>query len=46
MLITIREKASGVIGWTVAGVIILVFSVWGIGSYFEGASEIIVATAN
>ena len=46
MLITIRERASGVIGWTVAGVIILVFSVWGIGSYFEGVSEIIVATAN
>ncbi len=46
MLITIREKASGVIGWTVAGVIILVFAVWGIGSYFEGVSEIIVATAN
>ncbi len=46
MLITIRERASGVIGWTVAGVIILVFAVWGIGSYFEGVSEIIVATAN
>ena len=46
MLITIRERASGVIGWTVAGVIILVFSVWGIGSYFEGVSEIIVATAD
>ncbi len=46
MLITIREKASGVIGWTVAGVIILVFAVWGIGSYFEGVSEIIVATAD
>ena len=46
MLITIRERASGVIGWTVAGVIILVFAVWGIGSYFEGVSEIIVATAD
>ena len=46
MLITIREKASGVIGWTVAGVIIFVFAVWGIGSYFEGVSEIIVATAD
>ncbi len=46
MLITIRERASGVIGWTVAGVIILVFAVWGIGSYFEGVSKIIVATAD
>ena len=46
MLITIREKASGVIGWTVAGVIILVLAVWGILSYFEGVSEIIVATAD
>ena len=46
MLITIRERASGVIGWPVAGVIILVFAVWGIGSYFEGVSEIIVATAD
>ena len=46
MQITIRERASGVIGWTVAGVIILVFAVWGIGSYFEGVSEIIVATAD
>jgi len=46
MLITIRERASGVIGWSVAGVIILVFAVWGIGSYFEGVSEIIVATAD
>jgi len=46
MLIKIRERASGVIGWTVAGVIILVFAVWGVGSYFEGVSEIIVATAD
>ena len=46
MLITIRERASGVIGWTVAGVIILVFAVWGIESYFEGVSKIIVATAD
>ena len=46
MLITIREKASGVIGWTIAGIIILVFAVWGIGSYFEGASKIVVATAD
>ena len=46
MLITIRERASGVIGWAVAGIIILVFSVWGIGSYFEGVSEIVVATAD
>ena len=46
MLITIRERASGVIGWTVAGVIILVFAVWGVGSYFEGVSEIVVATAD
>ena len=46
MLITIRERAKGVIGWAVAGVIVLVFSLFGINSYLDGPSEIIVATAD
>ena len=46
MLTAIREKATGWIAWVIAILITVPMALWGINSYFEGASEIAVATVN
>lgn len=43
MLISIREKTQGVIAGFIVVIIILVFALWGVNSYFAGDSETIVA---
>ncbi|MDH5633865.1 MAG: SurA N-terminal domain-containing protein [Gammaproteobacteria bacterium] len=43
MLIAIREKTRGVAAALIVGIIIAVFSLWGINSYFEGGSNLLVA---
>ena len=46
MLTAIKERASGWIAWTLVALISIPFALWGINSYFEGASKIVVATVN
>lgn len=46
MLSSIREKATGWIAWAIVILITIPFALWGINSYFEGANEIAVATAD
>ena len=46
MLTQIRERATGWIAWVIVILITIPFALWGIQSYFEGASEIPVATVN
>ena len=45
MLSRIRDRASGWIAWTIVILISIPFALWGINSYFQGASKVIVATA-
>ena len=46
MLTAIREKATGWLAWVIVILITIPFALWGINSYFEGGSEISVATVN
>ena len=46
MLTQIRERATGWLAWVIVILITIPFALWGIQSYFEGASEIPVATVN
>ncbi len=46
MLTAIRERATGWIAWVIVVLITIPFALWGINSYFEGGSEIAVATVN
>ncbi|MDC1098178.1 SurA N-terminal domain-containing protein [Gammaproteobacteria bacterium] len=46
MLTAIKERASGWIAWTLVALISIPFALWGINSYFEGASKIVIATVN
>lgn len=46
MLLDIREKSQSWIAWVVVVLITIPFALWGISSYFEGASEVIVAKVN
>lgn len=43
MLTSIREKTQGIIAGIIVGAIILVFALWGVNSYFEGGSTLLVA---
>ena len=45
MLTRIREKATGWIAWAIVILISIPFALWGVNSYFQGASKIVVATA-
>ena len=45
MLSRIRDRASGWIAWAIVILISIPFALWGINSYFEGASKVIIATA-
>ena len=46
MLSTIRNKATGLISYILIGAICLSFALWGINSYFEGATQVDVASVN
>ncbi len=46
MLLDIREKSQSWIAWLIVILITIPFALWGISSYFEGASEIVVAKVN
>ena len=46
MLTTIKERASGWIAWALVILISIPFALWGINSYFEGASKVAVASVN
>ena len=46
MLTAIKERASGWIAWALVLLISIPFALWGINSYFEGASKIAVASVN
>lgn len=44
MLQRIRDKSSGPVAYAIVGLIALVFSVWGVGSYFTQSANPAVAT--
>ena len=46
MLSKIRDRASGWIAWAIVIVISIPFALWGVNSYFEGATKVIVAKAD
>jgi peptidyl-prolyl cis-trans isomerase D len=46
MLTAIRERATGWIAWVIVTLLVIPFALWGINSYFEGGSEISVASVN
>lgn len=46
MLQYIRERATGWFAWTIIGLIIIPFALWGINSYFEGGGDAVVANVN
>ena len=46
MLVAIRERATGWIAWALVILITIPFALWGINSYFEGDSKVVVATVN
>ena len=46
MLQQIRDRAQGIIVWTIVGLIIITFALFGLSSYLSGTSKTIVATVN
>lgn len=46
MLQQIRDRAQGIIVWTIVGLIIITFALFGLSSYLSGTSKAIVATVN
>ena len=46
MLHFIRERAQGWIAWTIIGLLIIPFALWGINQYFDGGGQAVVATVN
>lgn len=46
MLSAIRSKATSLISYVLIGAICLSFALWGINSYFEGATQVDVAVVN
>ena len=46
MLTRIRERATGWIAWAIVIFITIPFALWGVNSYLEGGSELIVAEVN
>jgi peptidyl-prolyl cis-trans isomerase D len=46
MLQAIRDKAMGVLGWIVIGLIIITFALFGLGSYLQDKSQVFVAKVN
>ena len=46
MLTAIKQRATGWVAWAIVILITIPFALWGINSYFEGGSEISVASVN
>lgn len=46
MLQAIRDRAMGVLGWIVIGLIIITFALFGLGSYLQDKSRVYVAKVN
>lgn len=46
MLEFIREKAQGWVAWTIVGMLIIPFALWGINSYFQEGGDAVVANVN
>lgn len=46
MLLEIREKMKSWVAWVIVGLISLPFALFGINSYFNGTSEVVVAEVN
>ncbi len=46
MLQLIRDRAQGIVIWTVVGLIIITFALFGLSSYLSGSSTVNVATVN
>ncbi len=46
MLQAIRDRAQGVIVWTIVGLIIVTFALFGLSSYLTGGGKAVVATVN
>lgn len=46
MLQTIRDHAQGVIVWTIVGLIIITFALFGLSSYLSGSSKSYIASIN
>lgn len=46
MLQSIRDRAQGLVVWTIVGLIIITFALFGLSSYLSGTAKSIVATVN
>ncbi len=46
MLQSIRDRAQGIIVWTIVGLIIITFALFGLSSYLSGTAKSVVATVN
>ena len=46
MLQAIRDRAQGIVVWTIVGLIIITFALFGLSSYLSGSAKSIVATVN
>ena len=46
MLLAMREKIMGVLGWAIIGLIIITFALFGLGSYLQDKSRLFVAKVN
>lgn len=46
MLQLIRERAQGLVVWTIVGLIIITFALFGLSSYMSGTTKVNVATVN
>ena len=46
MLQAIRNRAMGLLGWIVIGLIIITFALFGLGSYLQDKSQVFVAKVN
>lgn len=46
MLQQIRDRAQGLVVWTIVGLIIITFALFGLSSYLSGSAKVNVATVN
>ena len=46
MLQSIRDKATGIMGWVVIGLIIITFALFGLGSYLQDKARVYAARVN
>ncbi|NNF95502.1 MAG: SurA N-terminal domain-containing protein, partial [Halobacteria archaeon] len=46
MLQSIRDRAQGIVVWTIVGLIIITFALFGLSSYLSGTAKSVVASVN